>query len=341
MGMMSRTLLMGGAVLLGAGSARCDVPDRFLGRWDVTLHTPDRDYPSLIEVAEQDGALRVRMVGRWGHARWLSGASLVDGRLRFISPAEEELPKDLVFEAQVRHGRLVGTAGDWTFDAVRAPTLGTSANPRWGKSQRLFDGATLSGWHPRDHAANGWTVNDGLLETPGSSGSDLISDASYGNFKLHAEFRVAKGANSGIYLRGRYEVQIENDPAPEGPTMRTGGVYGYLAPRPPAPRTPGVWHAYDITLAGRRITVALDGRTIIRDEEIPGLTGGALSADEGAPGPIMLQGSESGSVEYRNITVTPAISPMMGVEQRGKMALDQQVTRRSVGILRLTRSRAL
>ncbi len=88
--------------------------------------------------------------------------------------------------------------------------------------------------------------------------------------------------------------------------MRTGGVYGFLAPKPEPPRQPGVWQTYDITLVGRTVTVVLNGQTIIDRQEIPGITGGALDSHEGLPGPIYLQGSEDGHVTYRNITITPA-----------------------------------
>ena len=295
------------ALALTSGCAQAHVPERFLGRWDMTLHTPGRDYYSWLEVTQEKGKPRVRLVSRWGHARWIKEASIRKGKLHFVSPAADEgLKQDLVFEARVRDGQLTGTAGNWTFEATRAPALHRAASPQWAQSESLFDGASLTGWHPRDYAAKRWQVENGLLVTPGSGGSDLISNQRFTDFKLHAEFRVAPGANSGIYLRGRYEVQVEDDRAPEGPSMRTGGVYGYLAPAAPAPRESGTWHAYDITLIGRRVTVVLDGRTLIADKEIPGLTGGALSADEGAPGPIMLQGSESGRVEYRNIVITPA-----------------------------------
>jgi hypothetical protein len=146
---------------------------------------------------------------------------------------------------------------------------------------------------------------DGALLSPGK-GPELITNRRFDDFRLHIEFNCGKGANSGIYLRGRYELQVENDPEPEGPTMRTGGVYGFLAPDPEVPRVPGVWRRYDVELVGRTITVALDGRTIIDHQEIPGITGGALDSREAQPGPIYLQGSEDGHVSYRNIVVTPA-----------------------------------
>jgi len=128
----------------------------------------------------------------------------------------------------------------------------------------------------------------------------------FGDFKLHVEFNCAPGSNSGVYLRGRYELQIEDDPEPEGPTMRTGGVYGFLAPTPEQPCRPGEWQTYDITLVGRVVTVVQNGQTIIDKQEIPGITGGALDSDEALPGAIYLQGTEAGHVAFRNITITPA-----------------------------------
>jgi len=99
---------------------------------------------------------------------------------------------------------------------------------------------------------------------------------------------------------------VEDEQVADAPERRLAGIYGYLAPSPPAARKPGTWRAYDITLVGRRVTVVLDGVTLIDDQEIPGITGGALDSREALPGPIYLQGSEPGRVDYRNIRVTPA-----------------------------------
>lgn len=171
---------------------------------------------------------------------------------------------------------------------------------------QLFNGRDLSGWKISDPEAKVvWTVENGTLVSPGR-GPELISDAKFQDFKLHIEFNCAKGSNSGVYLRGRYELQIEDDPQPEGPTMRTGGVYGFLAPSPEQPRKPGEWQSYDITLVGRVVTVVQNGQTIIDQQEIPGITGGALDSHEALPGPIYLQGSEVGHVAFRNIVITPA-----------------------------------
>ena len=150
-----------------------------------------------------------------------------------------------------------------------------------------------------------WTVKDGNMVSPGN-GPEIISDRKFGDFKLHVEFNCGKNSNSGVYLRGRDEVQIETESESEPPSHHTGGVYGFLAPTPELPRTPDKWQTFDITLIGRHVTVVQNGTTIIDDKEIPGLTGGALDSREGLPGPVYLQGSEKGHVQFRRITITPA-----------------------------------
>jgi hypothetical protein len=108
------------------------------------------------------------------------------------------------------------------------------------------------------------------------------------------------------YVRGRYEVQIEDNSIQEPPSHHTGGVYGFLAPTPEQPRKPGEWQTFDITLIGRTITVVQNGTTIIDQKEIPGITGGSLDSHEELPGPIYLQGTEDNHVAFRNIVITTA-----------------------------------
>jgi hypothetical protein len=283
-----------------------------LGRWDLTLKTPQREYPSWLEITQEGGQYQARMVSRWGHARPLPKVEIANGHILFVSPKEEEERKDdMVFEGQLSGDTLVGTTTGpdetpWQWTGVRAPKLLRNSTPRWGNAIELFNGKDLTGWTPSDpNATAKWTVENGTLVSPGH-GPELISNARFNDFKLHVEFNCGHGANSGIYLRGRYEVQIENDPQPEGPTMRTGGVYGFLAPSPEQPSRPGEWQSYDITLIGRIVTIVQNGVTIIDKQEIPGITGGALDSHEGLPGPIYLQGSEAGHVAFRNLTITPA-----------------------------------
>lgn len=281
----------------------------FLGRWDLTLKTPSREYPSWLEITQESGQVHARMVSRWGHARPLPKVEISNGNILFVSPKEEEDRKDdMVFQGTLSGDRLVGTTTGpdgtpWPWTGERAPKLTRKSTPKWGRAAQLFDGKDLSGWTTSDsNATTTWKVENGTLISPGH-GPELISTGKFRDFKLHIEFNCARGANSGVYLRGRYEVQIEDDPEPEGPTMRTGGVYGFLAPSPEQPRRPGEWQSYDITLIGRVITLVQNSKTIIDHQEIPGITGGALDSHEGLPGPIYLQGSEAGQVAFRNITI--------------------------------------
>jgi hypothetical protein len=284
----------------------------FLGRWDLTLKAPDREYPSWLEISLEGGQLKARMVGRWGNARPVPRIELSNGQLTFVSPKEEEASKsDLVFEGKLRGKGLAGTlngpdGNTWSWTGQRAPSLKRSATPKWGKSVQLFNGKDLTGWKPaKSDSTAEWKVEDGALVSPGH-GPELINTSQFEDFKLHIEFNCGQGANSGIYLRGRYEVQVEDNSIQEPPSHHTGGVYGFIAPSPEMPRKPGEWQTFDITLVGRTVTVVQNGKTIIENQEIPGITGGALDSHEDRPGPIYLQGSEDGQVMYRNIVLTPA-----------------------------------
>ncbi len=284
----------------------------FLGRWDLTLKAPDRDYPSWFELREENGVLKAQMVGRWGNARPLPSAELANGHLMFVSPKEEEDSKtDLVFEGafneKILSGTLNGPDGKtWQWTGRRAPALKRTSPPNWGSPIALLNGKDLNGWHEqRAGASPAWRDDNGLLISPGN-GPELINDSKFEDFKLHVEFNCGPESNSGVYLRGRYEVQIETDSVAEPPSHHTGGVYGFLAPTPELPRKSGEWQTYDITLLGRMVTVVQNGTTVIDNKEIPGITGGALDSHEELPGPIYLQGSEKGHVLFRSIVITPA-----------------------------------
>jgi len=285
--------------------------EAFLGRWDLTLKAPDREYPSWLEVRREGGQLTADMVGRWGNARLLPKVALAKDKLTFVSPKEEEAsPADMVFECTLVGKMLSGTVNGpdgkvWQWTGRRAPALKPIGEPKWGKPIHLFNGKDLSGWKMQGAGTTVWKVENGNLITPGN-GPELINDSKFEDFKLHVEFKADANSNSGVYLRGRYEVQVETDSVEEPPSHHTGGVYGFLAPVPELPRKPGEWQSFDITLIGRWITVVQNGQTIIDHKEIPGITGGALDSFEELPGPIYLQGSEKGRVTYRSIVITPA-----------------------------------
>jgi len=324
---IARTGLLLGITILSLGAAAhsrsvraantssalpADSDAAFLGRWDLTLKAPDREYPSWLELTRENGQLKAQMVGRWGNARPLPKVEITNGHLKFVSPKEEEERKDdMVFEAKLNGDRLSGTTTGpdgtvWPWTGERAPSLKRTAAPKWGRPIALFNGKDLSGWTmSKSSSANIWKVENGLLITPGE-GPELICNSKFQDFKLHVEFKIEPTSNSGIYLRGRYEVQIETDSADEPPSHHTGGVYGFLAPSPELPRKSGEWQTYDIRLIGRHVTVVQNGQTVINNQEIPGITGGALDSHEALPGPIYLQGTEKGHVAFRSIVLTPA-----------------------------------
>lgn len=303
-------------LLLASGAYSAATPANsakpFLGRWDLTLKSPSGELPSWLELTLEGGELKAQFVGRWGNARPLPRADVADRQLTFVSPkADEGSKEDLVFNGKLSGKRLVGIVNGpdgttWSWTGERAPSLKRTGSPKWGKPVRLFDGKDLNGWRPdKPDAQPQWTVVDGTLVSPGH-GPELINNSKFRDFKLHIEFNCGAGANSGIYLRGRYEVQVEDNSIQEPPSHHTGGVYGFIAPDPEQPRKPGEWQSFDITLVGRTITVEQNGKPIIDHKQIPGITGGALESHEELPGPIYLQGSEDGHVAYRNIFLVPA-----------------------------------
>jgi hypothetical protein len=280
------------------------------GRWDITIDTNAGKRPAWLEVIRSGNTTLVgSFVGSGGSARPVSKISFSNGSLSFsIPPQWEKEDSDLVVKGTLHDDKLSGTmifsnGTVHTWVAERAPSLKRAGKPVWGKPIRLFNGKNLNGWHAE--GTNQWIVDAGILHSP-HKGSNLVTDKTFTDFKLHIEFRYPPGSNSGIYLRGRYEVQIENEKKPEPPNNQLGAIYGFIAPSEPLPRVPGKWQSFDITLVGRMLTIVANGVNIICNREIPGITGGAFNSHEGEPGPILLQGDHE-SIEFRNIIITPAM----------------------------------
>jgi hypothetical protein len=283
----------------------------FTGRWDLTLTNANGSRPSWIDVSSDNGQLKLIFVGLTDHATQMKQAEITNGKLVFVSPkGEEGFSADTTYTLKRMGDHLAGTVSNsdnkWTVSGKRAPALTDDAVKGWGKAVNLFDGDDLKGWKLADPSKPSWKVESGTLVSTGH-GSELISIGRFRNFKLHLEFDAGPQSNSGVYLRGRYEVQIETDSVSEPNSHHTGGVYGFLDPTPEQPRMADQWQTYDITLIGRMVTVVQNGVTVIDHKEIPGITGGALDSHEDLPGPIYLQGSEEGRVAFRNIVLTPAL----------------------------------
>jgi hypothetical protein len=295
------------ASVTASGSAQSTAP-AIIGRWDITVQRADgAERSAWLEVRHSGVQTLVgQFVGMSGSARPIAQVEFKDGEMRFaIPPQWERVEGNLVVTGKLEGDRLSGTMAlgsqaplRWT--AVRAPSLRRAAAPQWTAPAPLVSGRDLTGWRAVG-GANEWETVDGVLRNK-KSGGNLVTDATFDDFKLHVEFRYPAGGNSGVYLRGRYELQIADLPGSEPEIDSLGAVYGYLAPSVMAAKKAGEWQSFDITLVGRHVTVVLNGTPIITDREIPGITGAALDSHEGKPGPLLLQG-DHGPIEYRNITL--------------------------------------
>jgi hypothetical protein len=283
--------------------------DAIIGRWDLSVDLGNKVVPSWLEVKLSGISTLVGyFVAEGGSARPIAKIYFKDDKVSFsIPPQWESVDKDMVFEGVLADGKLSGTiitssGKTQKFIGERAPLLKRDKPVVWGKPIQLFNGKDLSGWHP-SKSKNQWVALNGILTSP-QSGANIITDEQFEDFKLHIEFRYPAGSNSGVYLRGRYEVQIEDNYGKEPSSVFFGGIYGFLTPNEMVAKVPGEWQSFDITLVGRLVTIVGNGKKIICEQLIPGITGGALNSKEGEPGPIFLQG-DHGPIEYRNIVLTP------------------------------------
>lgn len=282
-----------------------------IGRWDISIDKDGKSLPSWLEVQKSGTHTLIgRYTYAFGSARPISEVKVNDGKYSFsIPPQWEPGTRNMDFEFEVNgdaiKGSMVYTDGvTYNFKGVRAPSLVRAKSPVWGAPVKLFNGKNVKGWHTDGN--NQWIVAGGVLKSP-HSGANLISDKTFSDFKLHIEFRYPQGSNSGVYLRGRYEVQIIDTKSgePEPVNNQFSSIYGFLPPNKMMAKDPGQWQSYDITLVGRLVTIVANGTTVINTQEIPGITGGAINSREGEPGPILIQG-DHGPIEYRNIVITAA-----------------------------------
>ncbi len=300
--------LVSAVLLLAALPAAPDDRTPFTGRWDLTITTAKETYPSWMEVTGTADAPNIRVVGRVASVHPVTGAKLRGSHLSFTSSEYFGKKINVSWTLQAAGGKLTGVqkredGTEGKIEGVRAPALNRKAPAAWGEPRQLFNGKDLSGWAPDNPAENHWSAKDGELLNE-KAGANIRTTDKFSDFKLHVEYNCPKVGNSGVYLRGRYEVQVEYEPAGTNDEAHgMGAIYGFIAPSKKILARPGQWETYDITLAGRMVTVVRDGVTTILNQEIPGITGGALDSHEGEPGPIYIQGDHTGGMKYRNITI--------------------------------------
>jgi hypothetical protein len=212
-------------------------------------------------------------------------------------------------------GRKFGRAeftGKWIPPLPPKPDL---SEAKYGKPITLFNGENLGGWELTDpNHANGWIAEDGVLinRPTQHEGEKHIA---YGNlrttgvfedFKLTFEVNVPEKSNSGVYLRGIYELQILDSCGKPLNHLNMGAIYSRITPSVSAEKPAGQWQSLDVTLLDRHVTVVLNGKTIIDNKPLLGCTGGALWSDPMRPGPLYLQGNH-GAASFRNIVLTPIL----------------------------------
>jgi hypothetical protein len=278
----------------------------FQGRWGFNLTSPKGEHQAAwLGVAEKNGTLEIWQQPTGGNVRQIKEFK-VDGKHLSVT-----LAPAVTWELDAVGDKLTGTqksaAGSVPLSGFREPELKRAEPKAWGTPVALFDGKSLKGWEPMG-ADSHWVVKDGLLINE-EHGANLKSTRSFQDFKLHFEANCPDHANSGFYLRGRYEVQLEYEPLTKNPPeRRIGSIYGRIAPAADLPRKPGEWDTFDITLVGRTVTIVRNGVTTVDHKQIEGITGGALDANEGEPGPFYIQGDHTGGLKFRNITVaTPKL----------------------------------
>lgn len=280
------------------------------GSWNITVETEDGERPSWLYVKTSGiNTLVGKFVGIDGSARPISEIEYSEDTETYsftIPPQWISIDGDMHMEFTHSDGELEGTTTygsttlNWT--GVRAPELITLDTPEWGEPIELLD-EELSHWNLAEN--NQFYMQDSVLINR-ENGGHLITKDEFNDFKISLEFNVPEGSNSGLYLRGRYEVQIMDAYGMKPSSIATGGVYGFIDPIVNASKPAGEWQSLEVTLIGRLVTVVLNGVEVISSRPIPGTTGGALDSNEGEPGPILLQG-DHGAVSYRNIVITPAV----------------------------------
>jgi len=281
----------------------------FLGRWDMTV-TPatGNPYPQWMELVEKDGKIAGRVQPRGGGWRPILEARVDAGKLVVNVDAKSSWELTSPGPDKLTGIEKRGGADGPSLAGVRAPKLDRTMPKSWAKPQPLFNGKDLTGWEPIGNVKNNkWVARDGELvnDNPGAAGpraANLKTTAKFQDFKLHIEVLCPDTGNSGIYLRGRYEIQVGTEGGSQ-PDHEMGAVYSHYPPPAGAELALGKWTAFDITFVGRHVTVLRDGKMYHNNAEIPGPTGGALDSNEAEPGPFFLQGDHHGVIKYRNITV--------------------------------------
>lgn len=336
---MKKNALLSGLfaiVLLSSASIAFAKPaDCFIGRWALTIPSGRAGW---LEVEDKGSYLDARLL--WGGGSvvpvdsvYIDGDTLNVTRVRKVGRNDK---KGKVVRTQQFTETITATVSDDTLKLTRTvpnrnckgvskesftgkrippmPPKPDLSKAKRGKTIKLFNGKNLDGWklvNSSREVNSGWSAQNGVMvNNPVQPKGrhirygNIRTVAEFNDFNLKLQVRGEKKFNSGIYLRGIYEVQVSDSYGMGLDSHNMGAIYSRITPTVSAEKPVGQWQTVEITLLDRHVTVVLNGKTIIDNQPLLGCTGGALWSDESRPGPIFLQGDHSG-IEYRNIELTP------------------------------------
>jgi hypothetical protein len=318
--MTSRTFVLRAALFAGAAiiaviatiDSSSAQQNPYLGRWNLTPAGADARGAYWLEIKEDGGKLTGMFLNRGGHPLPLGTVKVENGELFFqMAPTQRGAAPE--FRARINGDKLAGTiknpAGTTEFVGARPPkwpAANANAAHKFGKPVALFDGKSMDAWDVTDKGRPmGWSVVDGTM-TNNPKANNLVSKQKFQDYKIHAEYKLEPNSNSGIYIRGRYELQVLDDFGKESHNRSHMSVYGWHKPLVNASKPVGEWQTMEATVVANKVTVVLNGQKVQDNVTLEAVTGGALDANEAEPGPVMIQGDHE-KVTYRNITVTPIL----------------------------------
>lgn len=308
------------------------------GSWALSLPFDAMNAGHLIIEKGQDGKPSALLLWRWASPFKIAGEDLKVCKDGFTLTFHRNKPKGKEQDKSAWRCEKVTAkiCGDWaactlqkvdgngkvigdtqTFSAKRNPPIG--AKPDLSKAVRGTPvnilGGTIDDFELMEKSlTSGWTLKDGVLsnriarDAEGKSlrknGNLRTKRADFFDFNLKYDVRVLPGCNSGVYLRGIYEIQVLDSYGKPVDCHNMAAYYGRVTPRVAAEKKAGEWQTVDVTLYKRHLTVILNGVNIIDNVPVVGITGGAMTANEFVPGPIYIQGDHS-DADFRNMVLTP------------------------------------
>ncbi len=296
-----------------------DCKDPVVGNWGLELPYDNMKAGSLIVQRDSAGKPSALVLWRWSSPVNIRNLVIEGNAFSFDHPWGFKVKgfvdgKNLSAEVIKKDGSVEGKVFGW-----RNPEICKNVSTKDAKFGEpidlLKDG--LDGWvtmNPRAKFA--WTFKDGVLSNNlglnkdgrwNHGGANLMTRRNdFYDFKLEYDVRVPKKSNSGVYLRGRYEIQVVDSYGKAPNCHNMAAYYGRVTPSAAVEKKPGEWQHVSVVLYKRHLTVVLNGTTILDNVPVVGVTGGAIDANEFVAGPIYLQGDHS-DADFKNMKLYPVI----------------------------------